>query len=173
MCGQESLTNIPIDSDVPEVWQAPHQTIVLKPCKHLIHRTNPQPKKIPGGLHFAYFLREFTNALKPVHRPFFPQCVWTPCLITFSLTPSKSVWIRPGTGCALLCSVEESHWQFPAFISTSKWSVFFLSNSHKYCEAEIALRALEERYHINANNRRFDKKNSHTQVHRAALPLVG
>lgn len=44
--------------------------------------------------------------------------------------------------------------------------MFFLSNSHKYCEAEIALRALEERYHINANNRRFDKKNSLTQVHK-------
>lgn len=35
---------------------------------------------------------------------------------------------------------------------------FFLSNSPKYCEAEIALKALEEKYHINANNRRFDKK---------------
>ena len=41
---------------------------------------------------------------------------------------------------------------------------FFLSNSYKYCEAEIALRASEERYHINANNKRFDK-NSHIQVH--------
>lgn len=33
---------------------------------------------------------------------------------------------------------------------------FFSSNSPKYCEAEIALKGLEEKYHINANNRRFD-----------------
>lgn len=46
---------------------------------------------------------------------------------------------------------------------------FFLSNSHKCYEAEIALKALKEGYHINANNRRFDKKNSYMQVHRATL----
>lgn len=46
---------------------------------------------------------------------------------------------------------------------------FSLSNSHKCYEAEIALRALEEGYHINANNRRFDKKNSRIQVHRTTL----
>lgn len=33
---------------------------------------------------------------------------------------------------------------------------FFSSNSPKYCEAEIALKALEEKYYINANNRKFD-----------------
>ena len=57
MCGQESLTNIPADSDVPEVWQAPHQTIVLQPCEHPIRKTNPQPKKISGDCILHTFSR--------------------------------------------------------------------------------------------------------------------
>lgn len=127
----------------------------------------------PGRCTGSYILDTLPgNSQKPkvYHWTLSPACpdprIRTPSWITFPLRlPGKSMWGKLWEH--PLCSVplRRAIDNFRLLSQPQNEVCFFLSNSHKYCEAEIALRVLAERYHINANNRRFDKKNSHIQVH--------
>lgn len=81
----------------------------------------------------------------------------------------KQHTLLPGLVFTILFCWEELLTIYVFYLNLKNEVCFFLSISHKCYEAEIALRALEEGYHINANNRRVNKKNSYIQVHSAPL----